>query len=249
MARNPEPNRHIRIRQHQLKRKVAEVEKQYYLIVDELEQTLGEQNLKIDLPFSDLKLVKDWSIGDINATEALDQFYMMGDMHEVAYNKIMKKLDKFYNSMDNVEASIENSTRAAIVQLSKEVVPLYIKYLEELKLFFEKVEVIDKARVNVVMGIENEQNFIWQEVPFDQAVRYILGRDLQSKNPVVVNDYVVMFGNTPKNKTAELTHFILCPTLKYVETLKSIFSINCSWYTQGNSSGEWLEELEKKMIG
>lgn len=231
-----------------LKKTIKEIEESYYLIVDELEQKLGENNVKIpEFTFKDLEIVNQWSAGHFSSSVALAKMDLMDSHEEIAYNKVVKKMDRFYAHLpEDVGENVEELVRLTAVQLTKEVKPKYITYLGRLKAFFEKLVELDKTKIPVIYGFEQADQFMWVEMPLDQAIRYTRAQNLQNEM-FFWNDFMVMAGPNPNIPSDKPRTWFLLPSSNHVNIFKRIFSINLYRYSQ-ESKFKWYTDLETRMF-
>lgn len=235
--------------QHFLRRRFQELENSYYPVVDNLVQKLAdleEVNRKTlpDLDIHQFSFLKEWQDGQISSKNVLTIIKTM-DFDKVAKTQLTRRLDHFIENKQNTRMSdYVIPCRDLILRHS---VPIYVRYLNMLRQYFEKLVDVDatQEKVTWIEQIHKPDTSIElkiEDLTLNQVVRRLDTIVIPFNNSkYVVGDNTLCL-DEDMAKGARAVHWIFAPKC-YIDLLKKNFKVN--------ESMDIVQETEyiKKIIG
>lgn len=237
--------------QHFTRRKFQEMENIYYRHTDDLTQKLEDLG-EIDSAFipnftlHTFSFLKEWQHGDVNTDYALSLLKGF-DLPSVAEKTICRRLQNFMHGKEKSAPQSYEYIKAVHDRLLVHCVPLYLKYLEMLVKYFEKMKSIDQTQIRLtwierIYQNNGEVSTRAKEVTLNQMYREIDSNILpHNDHRYVVGDNIVVFDEDLANEDLAC-HWVFGPK-EYIKILKDRFKIT--------ESMSVLDEKDyiKKLIG
>jgi hypothetical protein len=185
-----------------------EIEFDYYVIADTLEQDLSKFHPyleDVDFTITEFSVIAAWNRGIISSAEAHNQFKKF-DIADAAKNKITSKLQKLLEDVKDEEIKILLSN--ANNRMLNEVVPTYVKYLNSFKILVGYLRRIDDAQVKLIHGrtVDGRIHQV-REVTLNQAIRFIAMNKLYKRD-----DRYLMCGHVVTFENKAMVDSIVRPT-------------------------------------
>lgn len=217
--------------QHFLRKKFQEMENFYYPQIQELQdklEDLGEiqpQHIP-DFGLHTFSFLKEWQYGEVSS-EYVYKLLKGMNLASVAEKTICRRLRNFMEGKERLDSYIY--IKAAHDSLQVKCAPLYLKYLECLVKYFEKMAEIDKKQVRLtwIEQIFKKDGSVAsraREISLNQMHREI------DSNIIPHNDHKYMVGNNVIVFDEDLAnedlacHWVFGPQ-NYIELLKTSFKV------------------------
>lgn len=237
--------------QHFTRRKFQEVENVYYPYLDELESKLddlGEFDTQLvpDFTIYQFSFLKDWQNGDV------DSAYVCGLMAGMNFNDVAEK--QLTRRLTNMMIGRENRCpqscdyiKAVRDALVVKGIPLYVKYLEMLFKYFQKMDEIDREQVRItwleqIFRKNGEIVLQPKDVTLNQAFRELDSSVIpHNDHKYMVGENLIVFDEDLGNEDLAC-HWIFGPK-SYIKHLREQF--NVTEYMSVTEEKEYI----KKLIG
>jgi len=201
-----------------LKNKFTEFDNIYWEKLDELREKLKDISSGLDFPelrLEEYAFISDWKVGKISSSQVYHIFRGM-NIENVARTRVLRKLSKYMLTNDEYA----DYCKYTLQELKDQALPLYTKYLEMLKKYFEVLARIDSEQVQVTWleqflpgdaGGEIKTRIC--EIPFNQFVyqldAFIIGC---IENRYSIGDNVIVLDEPPvQNDDPRIIHWIFAP--------------------------------------
>lgn len=220
--------------QHFTRRKLQETENMYYPLIDAMMEKI------IDLEEVDKKMVPDfdlynfsfiveWQTGLVSTRFVLDLLKGM-DHKNIAEKQLTRRLTNFIKDKEMSCPRTCDYVREVRKQLLEKAVPIYVRYLELLTKYFDKMYEIDAAQIPVTWLEETwrhksgEATSSVREMSFNQVYRDIQANVIpNSTHRYFVGKNLIVFDETVSEDITFL-HWIFLPE-SYAAQLKKLFDI------------------------
>lgn len=219
--------------QHFVRRKYQEMENNYYCYTDELEQKLADlgeirPNNIPQFTLNTFSFIKDWQYGDVS-TEYVYNILKGMNLPDVAEKTVCRRLRNFMEGKEHRYPASYEYTYAVHERLKVACVPLYLKYLELLLKYFEKMVEIDKSQIRMtwiekIFKKNGEIHTSAHDITLNQAFREIDSTIIpNNSHRYSVGDHVLVFDEDLGNEDT-ICHWIFGPKA-YIEQLKKEFHV------------------------
>lgn len=219
--------------QHFTRRKLQEVENLYYPLVDELKKKLidiGEVPEKFipDFNLYTFSFIKEWQTGLVNTEFVLALLKSM-NFSNVAEKQLTRRLTNFIHDKEQNSLKTCDYVREVRNQLIEKAVPVYVKYLEMLTKYFQKMYEIDQLQVKVtwleqVWRSNGEVRASVRDMPLNQVYRDLMSNVApHNSHKYFVGKHVVVFDEELGENDSAI-HWLFAPQ-SYIEQLKKSFQI------------------------
>lgn len=217
--------------QHFMRRKFQEMENVYYPFTDELTQKLddlGEIHPEHmpDFTLNNFTFIREWQYGDVSTSYVLGLLKGM-NLQNVAEKTVCRRLRNFMLGKEKLDSY--HYIKVVHDQLQVKCVPLYLKYLEMLVKYFEKMDEIDKKQVRLTwieqtFKKDGEITSRAREITLNQMFRELdNGIIPHNDHKYVVGDNVIVFDEDQAEDTLAC-HWIFGPK-HYIKLLKTQFKV------------------------
>lgn len=226
------------------------MEDEYYAIIDELEQEIGEYGYShVNFDLSEFSVIKKWSRGACSTRDALDTLSYL-EFGKAARDKLYKKIVKFVER-DKIDPAAENAAMQASKELETRVVPLYEAYLKSFTFYLKRVVNEDKKQIKLIHGKTiNGRNHQLREISLNQAIRYIYSQGLHKRDDkYIMCGYTLTFENHEiKDGVYKVTDvdWFICPE-PYKTVICDLFDITSNHILGSNNKLEFYEQIERSI--
>lgn len=216
---------------HFMRRKFQEMENVYYPHIEELIEKLddlGEINPEHIPDFSlyIFSFIREWEYGDVSTEYVLKLLRGMNN-NNCAEKTVCRRLRNFMAGKENLDSY--KYIKAVHDQLQVKCVPLYLKYLEMLTKYYEKMHEIDKKQVPLTwieqtFKKDGEVLARAREITLNQMFKDIESNILpHNDHRYSVGDNIIVF-DEDLAENALACHWIFGPK-EYIKLLKTEFKI------------------------
>lgn len=211
-----------------LKKKFTEVEAAYYEHVDELTQKLGDLDSKfedVDFNLHQFKFIEEWELGLIDS-QRVHNIIQNFDAEEIAYVTMTRRINNFMFRHEETSDYVKYT----LVKIKENAVPLYTKYIDLLKRFFEKAADCDKKQekltwVTVTLVDNNTRTNYAEDFTLNQAVRQIDAYIIEHIDQTFyLGENLICLNETADSKGIIRSHWLFAPRT-YINFLKSVYTI------------------------
>lgn len=221
--------------QHFTRRKLQEVENNYYPLIKDLTEKiidLGEVDKKFipDFDLYNFSFIVEWQTGLVNTAFVLDLLQHQNHQ-DVAEKQLTRRLTNFMHGKELKCPKTYDYVRDTRAILKVKAVPIYVAYLEMLTKLFAKMQEVDEKQVPVTW-LEEKWYHRKDETPascvremsFNQVYRDLEANVLPNnkvkyfvgKNLLVFDEYI--------DEDLTLLHWIFLPE-SYATQFKKLFDI------------------------
>jgi hypothetical protein len=230
-----------------LKRKFDSIEAQYYAIVDELTQVLGDLDepgiVPQDFTLSEYTFIHQWEDGLISSAKVYEIMDKMNIEH-AAKAKITKRLQNYMFKYEVLTPYI----KPVIAKLDGECMDEMIVYLTIMRRFFKKMADIDEKQIKMswvqqFFKKDKGPEIVSEEMTLNQTIHHIdafihesSGQRFHLRDQVIVFDEEVGVDD-------RAIHWIFGPRT-YIELLRVLFNVKDDL---GSEEIEFLKNVIKEV--
>lgn len=216
------------------RRKFQEMENMYYSHIEELIKKLDHFNEipKVSIPDFTLhtfSFIKEWQYGEVDTKHVYNLLKGM-NLPDTAEKTICRRLKNFMNGR-GIEHAPDSYAHIKAVhdRLQQYCVPLYLKYLELLLRFFEKMYLIDQSQIRLtwieqIFKKTGEVTVFARDITLNQMYRELDSSIFpNSDHKYILGDNVIVFDENLNNEDTAC-HWIFGPQA-YIAHLKDLFNV------------------------
>lgn len=217
--------------QHFLRRKFQQMENEYYPIVDDLVQKLADLD-GIDvkqipnLDIAQFSFIKEWQDGNVTSEHVLAILKTLS-VDKVAETQLTRRLTNYMLNKENTV--VGDYVRPCRSLILKQVVPLYVAYLDMLHKYFEKLVEIDSSQEKVtwieqICVPDTPMKVRAEDLSLNQVIRQLDHQVIPfNSTRYFVGDNILCL-DEELTKGAYAVHWIFAPKC-YIDELKRTFKI------------------------
>ncbi len=211
-----------------LKRKFNEVEDVYYSEVDELTQKLGDLDSKfedVDFNLKNFSFIKEWEEGLVDSKYVYN-IVRSWDAEEIAHTSMTRRMNNFMFKYEDTADYVKYT----LAQVKEKALPLYIKYIEMLKKFFEKAADCDSKQekitwITITAFKDNTTTNYAYDFTLNQTIRQLERHVIDYADQLFyMGNNAVCFNESPDTSGIIRSHWLFAPQ-NYINFLKSTYKI------------------------